>query len=265
MVDVWRPLVERRGTDLEEQADREQRDPRDDQTVVAGVGGQCVRDPAQRDRAREAVEQRGAVEEEGGGEGPEDEVLERSLLREQATATCEPGHDVERQREHLERDEHHEQVRRRGEEQHAADAEQEQRPHLGLEPAESRECLLVLGSRERRCAGGEVVTGRVDRALSHDEGSDRGEDEDRALHEQRRAVDRDRAHGHDLRRTAKRHHGDERCDESGEREDELQHAAVGLRHQRLDQHRHHRGAEDDQDRQERAVLDRRGVERADRQ
>ncbi len=57
-------------------------------------------------RAGEAVDQRDAVEEEAGGERAEQEVLERGLLAEQPAPAGQPAEQVERQREHLERDEH---------------------------------------------------------------------------------------------------------------------------------------------------------------
>ena len=52
----------------------------------------CRCDRGQPHRCRRSRRQRGAVEEERGGEGPEQEVLERGLLRQQATAPGEPAH-----------------------------------------------------------------------------------------------------------------------------------------------------------------------------
>ena len=59
---------------------------------------------------RIAVQQGRAEEEERRGERAEQEVLQRRLLGEQAAAAGQAAHDVERQREHLERDEHGQQV-----------------------------------------------------------------------------------------------------------------------------------------------------------
>ena len=94
----------------------------------------CVRIVGQVDRVRVAVEQRQAVEEEGRGERAEQEVLDRGLLREQPAPAGEARHQVQRQRQHLERDEHEQQVVRDDEQQHAADREQRQREDLGLDP-----------------------------------------------------------------------------------------------------------------------------------
>ena len=65
------------------------------------------------DRVGVAVEQREAVQEERRRERAEQEVLDRRFLREQPAAARQPGHQVQRQRQHLERDEHQQQVVRR--------------------------------------------------------------------------------------------------------------------------------------------------------
>jgi len=256
--------VERRRADLEQQADHEQRDAGDDEPGVARLRGEGVGDAAQLDGAGEAVEQRRAEQEEGRGVRAQDEVLERGLLREQSTAARQAGEHVERQRHDLERHEHGEQVGRCREEQHAADAEQEQRPHLGLEPAEAGEGLLVLRARQRRCARCEGVAGRVDLALGHDHRRDEREHEDRALHEQRGTVDRDRALGHHGVGAAGVEHGDETADERAEDDHELDRAAVLAGQERLDQDGHHGGAEHHEDRHDRRVLDGGGLERGRR-
>ena len=221
-------------TDLEQQPDRKQCDARQDEATVGRGSRQRIGDPAQRDRASEAIEQRRAVEEESGGEGTENEVLQCCLLREQATSTREADHDVERQRENLERHEHRQQVGGRREEQHAANAEHEQRPHLGLQPPESREGLLVLGTGKGRRAGGEGVTGRVDVALSHHQCSDSCEHEDGPLHEQRGPIDRDRAQRHDLLGATGSDNRHERRNEGSERDDELDVSSISLWSERLD-------------------------------
>ena len=98
----------------------------------AGLGADRVGDAGQRHRAGVAVEQRDAVQEERRGERAEQEVLERRLLGEQPPAAGQPAQQVERQREHLERDEHRQQVVGGREQQHAADREHQQREDLGL-------------------------------------------------------------------------------------------------------------------------------------
>ena len=149
--------------------------------------------PAEVDGAREAVEQRGAVQEERRGERAEQEVLERRLLREQPTSTGQARQQVQRQREHLERDEHREQVGGCREEQHAADANRNS-GHTSVwnQPSRVNSCSSSEPG-QRRGARREGVARRVDLALGHDERRDEGEHQDRALHEQRRAVDGDRA------------------------------------------------------------------------
>ena len=96
------------------------------------------------DRAGVAVEQGRAVQEEGRGERAEQEVLERRLLGEQPAVPGEPADQVEREREHLQRHEHGQQVVGGREEQHAADREHESagRPRWSASPARvaSRSC-----------------------------------------------------------------------------------------------------------------------------
>ncbi len=99
---------------------------------MAGVVADRLVDPRQRHRPGEAVDQRDAVEEEAGRERAEQEVLERRLLAEQAPAPGQPAQQVERQGQHLERDEHGEQVVGRREEHHAAHGEHRQRVDLGV-------------------------------------------------------------------------------------------------------------------------------------
>ena len=109
LVDVRRPGVERRDAGLEQQADDEQREAEHQQDVGA-LGDVGLADVAQADAAGGPVDQRQAVEEEGRGEGAEEEVLDRRLLREQAAPAGQPADQVQRQAEHLERDEHDQQV-----------------------------------------------------------------------------------------------------------------------------------------------------------
>ena len=90
------------------------------------------RDVGEPHRARVAVEQREAVEEERRGERAEQEVLDRRLLRQQPAAPGQPAHQVQRQAQHLERDEHRQQVVRRDEGHHPAEREQREREDLGL-------------------------------------------------------------------------------------------------------------------------------------
>ena len=137
LVDVRRPDVERRGADLEQQADGEQRDAEEQQRLAAerhvpARAADRAGDGRQADGVGVAVDEGRAEEEERRRERAEQEVLQARLLGQQAAATGEAAHQVERQRQDLERDEHRQQVVRGGEQQHAADREQQQREDLGL-------------------------------------------------------------------------------------------------------------------------------------
>ena len=158
LVDVGRPCVERHRTDLEEQADEDEERARDEQAVHRQrTGGDRLAEVAEVDRAGVAVEQGRAEEEERRAERAEQEVLERRLLREQAAAAGEAREDVERQREHLERDEHADEVVRRREEHHAEDREHRQREDLGRQRTRAGRRRLGRRARRRRTARGERV------------------------------------------------------------------------------------------------------------
>ena len=111
--------------------------------------------PLELHRAGVAVDQRDAVQEEAGGEGAEQEVLERRLLAEQPAPAGQPAEQVERQREHLERDEHGEQVAGRREQHHPADREHQQRVDLGVVEALGRGLPLRLGAGQGGGLAGE--------------------------------------------------------------------------------------------------------------
>ena len=132
LVDVRGPGVERADRGLEHQADDEQRQPAEQQSVRAGRARRGGGDLGKPHRAGVAVEQREAVEEERRRERAEQEVLDRRLLREQPASAGQPAHQVQRQAEHLERDEHRQQVVGRDEGHHPAEREQRERDDLGL-------------------------------------------------------------------------------------------------------------------------------------
>ena len=256
LVDVRRPGVERRGADLEQQADGEQRD--------ADAAGRPVRrrraapcrsragDVGQPHRAGEAVEQRDAEQEERRGERAEQEVLQRRLLREQPTAPGQPAQQVQRQREHLERDEHRQQVAGGGEDQHAADREQQQRVDLGLhQPGPA-----ARASSSSRAGDGRGLRRRTRRA---------GRRPRSAIDQHARAAPAARivpcrnsagpsiTHGAaeadgaagvlDAGHSARRRPARRRA--PSDAEDELRRAPRAARRERLDQHADHRGAEHD--------------------
>ena len=176
LVDVGRPGVERRGADLEQQADGEHAHADQQQRAVADVVADRLVDRRELHRAGVAVEQRDAVEEEAGGERAEQEVLERRLLAEQPAAAGQPAQQVERQREHLERHEHRQQVVGRREQHHAADREHHQRVDLGVveaaasTPAARPRCRAARRpgrrTRTRRPRGGARRTAARRRARS---------------------------------------------------------------------------------------------------
>ena len=143
-------------------------------------------DVAEPHAAGGAVDQGQAVEEERRGEGAEQEVLDRRLLREQPAPAGQAADQVQRQAEHLERHEHDQQVVGGGEQHHAADGEGGQRVDLGLHPLEvssSRSRGLPAGTA---ADGDERRPGRVQRALGEQQDRQRAQPGDRRLQEQRR-------------------------------------------------------------------------------
>ena len=193
LVDVGHPGLERRGADLEEQTDGEHPHADVEQGLVAGAVDHGLVDDAEVHRAGVAVDERDAVEEEGGGEGAEEEVLHRRFLAQQAPAPGQATQQVEREREHLESHEHGEQVTGRREEHHPADREQQQRVDLGV--VEAGRLPLGLGAREGRRLAGEGGHAALDAALGEEEDTAETEDQDQAPQEHGRAVERDRALG----------------------------------------------------------------------
>ncbi len=100
-------------------------------------------------RARRAVQQRDAVEEEAGREGAQQEVLQRALVRRRLLAD-EPGQDVEADRHRLQPDEQRDQAAGRGQRHHARRGEQDERVHLAVVPTQARE----VRDRERDAGDG---------------------------------------------------------------------------------------------------------------
>ena len=111
LVDVRHPGVEGHRANLEEQPNRDKGGTDQQQRVQR----KCC-EPSASWMSREAdgsgvpEEQRRAKEQERRGEGTQQEVLQRRFLREQATATRQPDHQVQRQRQHFKRDKQHQQV-----------------------------------------------------------------------------------------------------------------------------------------------------------
>ncbi len=140
LVDVGNPRVEGNGADLEQQADRQQCHADQRHRGIA-VRGKRIADTGQQQRAGRAVQQRHAVEEERRRKRAQQEVLHRRFLRQQAAMTGQPAHQVQRQRQDFQRNEHRQQVVGRGEHHHAADGQQGQAgraPSGRLRPARPR-------------------------------------------------------------------------------------------------------------------------------
>ena len=144
----------------------------------------------------EPVQQRDAEQEERRGERPEQEVLHRGLLRQQATAPGQAGEQVQRQREHLERDEHRQQVAGGGEDHHPAGREQHERVHLGLrQPLPAGDLLVVRAGDGGGLRGERVLAGLA--AVGDEQQRDEREQRDHPLQDERRPVEDHRAAEHD--------------------------------------------------------------------
>jgi hypothetical protein len=190
------------------------------------------------------------------------EVLHRRLLRQQAAAPGKAAQQVQRQREHLQRHEHGEQVVGRREQQHAADREEGQRINLGVHDPRGQPLALLGAAWHSRRLRDERADARG--VVGQQQHAGDGEHEDRALDEQGRPVHRHRAHRRHVAGAAVREQGgrhadqdgeDERGGQAAERQHQVGGAARPARQERLDQHAHRRHAEDDEHRRKLAVLD----------
>ncbi len=251
LVDVRRPGVERRDAGLEEQPDDEQAEPDQQQRVaLAGAAGR-LEDAAQADRAGVAVEQGEAVEEERRREGAEQEVLHRGFLRQQAPPAGQPGEQVERQREHLQRHEHHQQVVRGREEHHAAEREAHQRERLGLHPPRGGQRPVGAAADGDRGLRHQRAARRVQRPLGQQQHADQPEGGEGAVDEERRAVDGHRPGRGQLMPPGQQDRRDQRADAARSGQHDLGRPARLARHERLDQYAEPGRAEHDQHRGER--------------
>ena len=125
-VDVGRPELEGGGGDFEAEADQDQGEAEFEEIAGAvGVGHQReIRG------AGDAVDQGDAVEEEGGGERAEQEVLHGRFAGLEGVAAI-SGQDVAGDRAHFEADEGGEKFLRGGEDAHAGGGEQDQGEEFG--------------------------------------------------------------------------------------------------------------------------------------
>src|SRR5690606_37252090 len=102
------------------------------------------------------------------------------------------GQEVEGQGEHLEGDEHHDEVARGGEEQHAAGGEEHEREDLGLAHPGPLGLVLVRAAGPRGGLSGEGVLAPLG-AVGDDEQADQRDERDDPLREQRGTVLDERA------------------------------------------------------------------------
>ena len=260
LVDVRRPGLERDCPDLEQQPHRQHGDAEEQQDIALAGQLRRVGDRTDVDAAGVAVEQRDAVDEEGGGERAEQEVLDRCLLRQQAATAGEPGHQVEREAQDLERHEHEQQVVGGGEEHHPAEREHREREDLGLHRRALRERDVGARARGQRGLRHHRAARVVERALGEHQDADGADDGQRPLQEQGRTVDRDGRLGHELRAAGEQHDGEQRGDEATQRCADLQQPALRCRGERFDQHAEHGCAEHDEQRAQRGVLQVRGLD-----
>ena len=258
LVDVGRPGLERHRADLEQQADGQHGQAEEQQPLVAAGGRRRDEHLAEVDAARVAVEQRDAVEEERGGERAEQEVLHGGLLREQAATAGEAGHEVQRQRQDLERDEHEQQVVRRREQHHPAEAEHRERVDLGLHLGRLGERGVLAGAGQHGGPGDDRAAGAVERALGDEQDRRDAEHREGALQEQRRAVDGDRVGEDELLGAGQQHRRGEGAEQADDGDDDLDAAACGARREGLDEHADERRREDDEHRRDGPVGELRG-------
>ena len=266
LVHIGYPRSERHRADLEQQGDSHQGGAEEGQCGVLRTGSNRFSDTGEAQSAGVAVQQRHAVEEERRRERPQQKVFQRRLLGEQSPVPGQAAHQVQRQREHLERDEHGEQIVGGRKQHHAADGEHGQREHLGLGDPGLDGCLFGEAARNRGCLRGERVQSRCDpprrtrtvrigfaATFGDQQHADDREPHDGALQQQRGPVDGDRSHGGQLSGAGTdgavvAHHGDESRDQPDQGERDLDAVPAPVRCEGLHQHTGHRDDEHDQHR-----------------
>jgi hypothetical protein len=218
-------------------------------------------------RAGVAINHRRTVEEERGRKCAQQKVFECGFLRQQPTPPCQPAHQVQRQRQHLERDEHCQQVVGGREQQHAADGEHRQRKHLGLHYSGLGSQLFGHAARDRRRLRGERVQSaaaglriRWSTPLGDEQDTEHADEQNRALQEQRRRVDGDSAQhrgvsGLPVQISGEHDHRHERRDQPAEAEDELSGVPLPAGQEGLDENTDDSHPQDDQHGGEQAVFD----------
>ena len=162
LVDVGGPHVERGRGDLEQEAGREQQHSGHGHRVAQyrRVGGEIKTDVGDVGGPGDTVDQGDAVEQEAGGEGAEQEILEASLVGAQLP-TEQAGQDVKGDGEDLETEEDGHQVGPRGHPHRPGGGEEDQR--IVLADRVPFPFQVVVGHQDRQTSRkqeGEVEEGR---------------------------------------------------------------------------------------------------------
>ena len=139
LVDVRRPEMERRGGDLEAEADRRGDDGDQQQRIQRRTGGRVDRggNARQAGGVRQAVEQAEAEEQKGRRHSAEEEIFQRGFRGSRALLV-ERGEDVEREAQQFQRDENHQQILGADEEHHADGREQDEQNEFADVVGEAR-------------------------------------------------------------------------------------------------------------------------------
>ncbi len=111
--------------DLEAEADQQEPEPDDQHRIASALRGHRVGDAVQVGGAGGPEDEGDAVDEEAGGEGPDQQILQRGLARVGPGAEV-PGEHVERDRHRLEAEEDDDEIARRRHQHHAQRGEQHQ-------------------------------------------------------------------------------------------------------------------------------------------
>src|SRR4051794_1227618 len=236
LVDVGCPHVERGRRRLEAEAGDDHREAEHEERVG---GRRRVRDPREVDAVRRAVDERRAEEERGRSERADDEVLEPRLER-PLHVVVDRAHDVQRDREPLERQEHDHQVRGADEERHPRRAREQEREELR-----------------------DVLVGAMRDLLPPDERRDEADPADQHLAERGPAVAVEGAADHGVPVCAvdvQQDRGDEGAEESRGGDDRSEGPARRARHEDGAEQRDEGRAEQDEDRRDRPPVDGRRVD-----
>ena len=139
--------MERRRRHFEGEADKQEDEAEDDADRARALNGRG--DAGEIDRARKAVDQRGAIEQHAGGERAKDEIFEPGLRRPDIVA-IEGGDHVKRERHQFEAKIERDEVLRSDQRQHADRGEQDEDRELEFVDALAGEEILAHDQRHHR-------------------------------------------------------------------------------------------------------------------